>query len=229
MQGGAVRAFARVLAIGVAAFSLSGCVTGGERTSASSGALPGGATTVAFESIDGPPPAVFQTLVEKLGQEAEARQVPMVTREGYAPYRVRGYVAASVVKKQAVVSWVWDVYDAEARRVTRLGGEDSAAPAARDAWQAAGNEAVLAKLARSGMEQLAAYLNASGPAEPGPAMPASEPDGPEGRQAIQVAADDFAPEAQGIHRIPAAAQAETPAAPQRAQGSRARVAAAAPL
>jgi hypothetical protein len=212
------------------AFGLSGCVTGGERVSASSGALPGGATTVAFESIDGAPPAVFQTLVEKLNQEAEARQVPMVTREGYAPYRVRGYVAASVVKKQTVVSWVWDVYDAQTQRVARFGGEEKAGPAGRDAWQAAGNEAVLAKVARSGMEQLASYLNVSAPVQTAPAMPAP---GPEDQQAIQVAAqvatDDFAPEAQGIHRIPAEvpAAASGPAASQRAGSSRARVAAAA--
>ncbi len=56
---------------------------------------------MAFESIDGPPPAVFDCAGPKLNQEAEARQVPIVTREGFAPYRIRGYMAVGVRRGQA--------------------------------------------------------------------------------------------------------------------------------
>lgn len=165
MQGGAAGAVLRGLAMVMLAMCTAGCVTDGQRT----GALPADARSrVAFESIDGAPPAVFQKLVQKLSEEAEARQVPMVTRTGYAPYRIRGYIATSVVKKQAVVSWVWDVYDGETRRAARLSGEEPAGPAGQDAWSVASDDAVLARVARSGMAQLAAFLAAPA-ASPGAA------------------------------------------------------------
>lgn len=200
MQRGAGGAWARGLAVGAIALALAGCVTHGQRA----GGVPSGQrSSVAFESIDGAPPVVFQKLVQKLNEEAEARQVPVVTREGYAPYRIRGYVAASVVKKQTVISWVWDVYDGETRRATRLTGEEKAGPAGPDAWNAAGNDAVLARVARSGIEQLSAFLNGSAP----PSAPVPAPAGTdvEGRLTV-AAADDFRPEAQGIYRLPAEAE-----------------------
>jgi hypothetical protein len=188
---------ARGLIIGVLAVSVAGCVTHGQRTG---GLAPGQRATVAFESIDGAPPEVFQKLVQTLNDEADARQVPVVTREGYAPYRIRGYLATSVVKKQTVVSWVWDVYDGETRRAARLAGEEKAGPAGRDAWHAASNDAVLGRIARSGMDQLAVFLSvpSASPAAPTPSA------GPEEDRPLTVAAaDDFRPEAQGIFRLPA--------------------------
>lgn len=202
MQRGA-GVLTRALAIGVLAIWVSGCVTDGQR---SGGLQAGQRPSVAFESIDGAPPVVFQKLVQKLNDEAESRQMPVVTREGYAPYRIRGYVAASVVKKQTVVSWVWDVYDGETRRVARLTGEEKAGLAGSDAWNAANNDAVLARVARSGMEQLAAFLGAPMAA---PASPAPTPSGPEQDRSLTVAAaDDFRPEAQGIFRLPAGSQGQ---------------------
>jgi hypothetical protein len=202
MQCGGAGALARSLAVCALAMWTAGCVTAGPRTA---GLQPGQKPSVAFESIDGAPPAIFQKLVQKLNEEAEARQVPVVTREGYAPYRIRGYVAASVVKKQTVVSWVWDVYDGETRRAARLAGEEKAGPAGQDAWNAAGHDAVLARVARSGMEQLAAFLN--GPATP--SAPGAVPAGGEEEPRLTVAvADDFRPEAQGIFRLPANATAD---------------------
>ena len=114
MQSRAAR-FAGVLAM---ALSVAACNTTGQ-----GGLQTGQRSSVAFESIDGPPPAVFDRLVGKLNQEAEVRQVPVVTREGYAPYRIRGYVAVGVRRGQTVVSWVWDVYDSQAGRTMRLSGE----------------------------------------------------------------------------------------------------------
>lgn len=204
MQRGA-GVLTRAVAISVLAIWVSGCVTNGQR---SGGLQAGQRSSVAFESIDGAPPAVFQKLVQKLNDEAESRQVPVVTREGYAPYRIRGYVAASVVKKQTVVSWVWDVYDGETRRVARLAGEEKAGPAGSDAWNAADNDAVLARVARSGMEQLTAFLGAPTAAPSGPAPAPSSPE----RSLTVAAADDFRPEAHGIFRLPAGSQSQETAA-----------------
>jgi hypothetical protein len=167
-----------------AALGLSGC-------SSSSGLPPGlsnvGArgTTVAFESIDGPPETVFRTLVQQLNQEAQARQVSVVSREAAAQYRIRGYVAAHVVGKKTTISWVWDVYDADRQRALRLAGEE-VCPPGRTAWSAADDQ-VVGRIARDGMTRLAAFLGS-------PPVPDASP-APREEPAPNVA---FAPSETGI-------------------------------
>ena len=71
----------------------------------------GGGATVAFESIDGPPPQVFDRMVGVLDSESKLRNLSIVSREGEASYRVRSYLAAQVVRGRTMIAWVWDVYD----------------------------------------------------------------------------------------------------------------------
>jgi len=177
-----------VLAVGCAGCS-SGMQSTGSLASAS-GALSSGAT-VAFESIDGPPPAVFRKLVEALNEEAHARQVRVVSRLGPARYRVRGYVSAVVEGGKTSFDWVWDVYDADKRRALRISGKAPAAKRQRDAWSAADDQ-VLRRMAGDGMERLTVFLNAS---ERTPAF-ASTPD----LLTLAWARDD-SPEAAGIFRL----------------------------
>ena len=183
------------IAVSIAlALSVAACNTTGQQAG---GLQAGQRTTIAFESIDGPPPAVFQRLVRKLSDEAEARQVPVVTREGFAPYRIRGYVAVGIRRRQTILAWVWDVYDAQAGRALRLSGEEKAGPAGRDAWQAI-NDEVLGRVARSGMEQLAAHFrNPDAASDTVPAVPGARP------PSALARTDDFGPEAHGIVRRPA--------------------------
>lgn len=219
-------AAARIAGILAFALSVAACTTTGQQQTA--GLQSSQRTTVAFESIDGPPPAVFQKLVRKLNDEAEARQVPVVTRDGFAPYRVRGYTAVGVHKGQAVVSWVWDVYDAQSARVLRLSGEEKAGRAGRDAWQAV-NDEVVARIARNGMQQLAGYFQ-------GGDMPSPAPDTPSVAPSTAIAGnDDFRPETYGITRRPAAqdqspavAEPATPLPARRPPAHAGRVALAAP-
>jgi hypothetical protein len=146
--------FATFLSI-AAAFALGGC---------SSSGFPGasGPRTVAFESIDGPPETIFKNLVAQLNQEAQARQISVVSREAAAQYRIRGYVAAHVQGKKTTISWVWDIYDADHQRAMRLTGEE-VGTSTRSAWNAADDQ-VLNHIARDGMTRLAAFLaNPSAP------------------------------------------------------------------
>lgn len=158
--------------------ALGACASAGANSFAlQSPSQPSRNSTIAFESIDGPPPAVFRRLVQKLGEEAQARQVPMVSREGFAPYRVRGYLAAGIEKKKkrTLISWVWDVYDSsDQQRAFRISGEEVVNGAGADAWAMA-DDVVLSRIAQKGMAQLADYIRGSGAPGPGPA-PSSVPD-----------------------------------------------------
>ncbi len=180
----------RVASIAICGLCVAGCTTTGSR--------PGPNATVAFESIDGPPPATFKKLVQKLNEEAEAKKVPIVSRENAAPYRIRGYVALGIEKKQkrTIVSWVWDVYDTDLKRSFRLSGEEIAGPAGRNGWDAA-NDEVLTRVARAGMDRLAAYFQSPASAAPEPASEPAAPQG-DGDRDMTVATiagrDDFRPE-----------------------------------
>ncbi len=140
--------------------ALSGCASNGA----------GGATTVAFESIDGPPPQVFERMVDVLDSESKLRNLSIVSREGSASYRVRSYLAAQVSRGRATIAWVWDVYDRDQQRALRLGGEEPAGRAGRDAWIAA-DDLVLRRIAQAGLSGLSAMINGTAPdiAPPAPA------------------------------------------------------------
>ena len=92
--------------------------------------------TVAFESIDGPPPAVFHKLVQSLKTEAGSRQIAVVA-PSEANYRLRGYLAAHGGDGATSIAWVLDVYDSSQRRTFRLSGEEKAGGRGGGNWSAA--------------------------------------------------------------------------------------------
>jgi hypothetical protein len=131
--------------------------------------------SIAFESIDGPPVAVFQNLVTTLSAEAQARQVQVVSRTGSPAYRVRGYLAAIVVGGKSHISWVWDVYGADKQRVLRIAGEEATGRPGSNAWAAA-DEQMVRRIARVSMDRLAAFL--ASPSAPPAVEPAPQPGSP---------------------------------------------------
>lgn len=164
----AVRRAARTaLAIMGGGLVVAGCTTSGQPVLGATGMGASGLRTVAFESIDGPPETLFRKLVAQLAQEANARQIAMVSRESPAQFRIRGYVAAHVQGKKTTITWVWDVYDADRDRATRLAGEVPGAQSDR-AWAAA-DDAVVTRMARDGMSRLAAFL--ASPEAPAESLP----------------------------------------------------------
>jgi hypothetical protein len=144
-----------------------GCASGGA-TNSFAMADSGSGATVAFESIDGPPPQVFDRMVSVLDSESKLRNLSIVSREGSASYRVRGYLAAQVSRGRTVIAWVWDVYDRNQQRALRLSGEEPAGKAGRDPWNAA-DDLVLRKIAQAGLSGLSAMVNGTGPADGQPA------------------------------------------------------------
>jgi hypothetical protein len=166
----------------------------------------GPVSTIAFESIDGPPPEVFRKLVASLNDEAGTRKIAVVSRDSAATYRIRGYVSALVERDKTTFAWVWDVYDTDKRRALRLSGEEpvaagrrrdvrtaAGARSAAAAWIAADDQLVR-RMARSGMEQMAGFLNSDDP--PLAAAPTPEPS-----LATLVSGRDDSPEGAGIFRL----------------------------
>lgn len=171
------------------AMTLVGCTLDGKPSL--SAAQPRGAT-VAFESIEGPPPAQFRTLVQNLNDEAQIRRLAVISRETASAYRVRGYLAAKVAKGQTTIVWVWDVFDGDEHRALRISGEETSKSRQHDAWTAA-DDAMLRRIARTSMEQLATFLTS----------PDVVPGGPEHSesQVATIGLRDPSPEAAGIFRI----------------------------
>ena len=157
------RAGSRVLAVMLlaAAAALGGCAGGGGNAANSYAMAPstGSGATVAFESIDGPPPQVFDRMVGVLDSESKLRSLSVISREGTAAYRVRSYLSAQVVRGKTVIAWVWDVYDANQQRALRLSGEEpTASKGGRDPWGAA-DDLVLRKIAQAGFSGLSNMIN----------------------------------------------------------------------
>jgi hypothetical protein len=182
------RAGSRVLAVMLlaAAVALGGCAGGGGAANSYAMApSTGSGATVAFESIDGPPPQVFDRMVGVLDSESKLRSLSVVSREGTAAYRVRSYLSAQIVRGKTVIAWVWDVYDANQQRALRLSGEElTAAKGGRDPWGAA-DDLVLRKIAQAGFSGLSNMIN-GGPSDApgsvpglrGPAVASVTPEAP---------------------------------------------------
>jgi hypothetical protein len=179
----------RPLLAGICVITLAGCgPDGGPGLVAEQ---PRGAT-VAFDSIDGPPPAQFDALVKSLNAEAQARRLSVTSRNGQAAYRVRGYLAAEVAKGKTTISWVWDVFDRDEHRALRITGAETEKGRHHNAWSAA-DDATLQHIAHSSMDQLAAFLTSPAVA---PNAPAPAP-----AQVALIGDRDVTPEEAGIFRI----------------------------
>ena len=179
ISGSALRAgFATLLII--AACSLGGCAGNSGSASNAMAMVPASdSPTIAFDQIDGPPPQVFDRMVNVLDSESKLRSLAVVSRDGPAAYRVRGYLSAQVVSGKTVIAWVWDVYDSNQQRALRLSGQEQVGrTATRDPWAAA-DDLVLRKIAQAGFSGLSGMLNGTAPADgapqPGPAPAARGP------------------------------------------------------
>jgi hypothetical protein len=184
--------FAALLA--AMACGLGGCAGGGAVSGSFAMASAPSGATVTFESIDGPPPQVFDRMVGVLDSESKLRNLSIVSRDGAASYRVRSYLAAEVNHGRTVIAWVWDVYDQNQQRALRLSGEEQAGKAGRDPWAAA-DDLVLRKIAQAGLSGLSAMVNGTAPADAPQPIPAP------GRHGPAVASADQPSPASGEWRV----------------------------
>jgi hypothetical protein len=81
--------------------------------------------TVAFEPIVGLPQSLALPLAQQLSTEAGARNLTIVPREtaSTAAVRAKGSFNAETVGEETVITYVWDLFDANGNRKSRFGGE----------------------------------------------------------------------------------------------------------
>jgi len=151
----------------------TGCMATGQSAGPNAQAF---GPTVAFESVDGPPPQVFERLVRALEAESGAggRSFSVVSREASASYRIRSYLSAQVRRGRTTIAWVWDVYGPDRERALRLSGEEPAGRSGRDAWAVADDQ-IMRRIAQAGLSGVSQLIDGSAPAQ---AVPAARPAGP---------------------------------------------------
>lgn len=158
---------AHMLAVGVLALALAGCVDTLPQVQASAPELaaarlqpkPGvspAAATVAFVNLGGAPASVGQKFAGAMSQALGARAITSEAQDK-AHYLIRGHMSASAVDGGTALAYVWDIYDNKRRRLQRLEDEIVVKGASADPWAAADDKA-LASLAGRSADEIAAFL-----------------------------------------------------------------------
>jgi hypothetical protein len=158
---------ARRLAAALAGLALCGCVDTAAQIGASApnaarprlAALPGVSprgAPVELASVEGPPPAAVARFREAFQSAAAARDVA-IADAGAASYRIRGYLTAAGAAGATRLSYVWDIYDRNGKRLQRI-ADDLAARPGVEGWDGL-DEKAMAEISRAGAQELAAFLS----------------------------------------------------------------------
>jgi hypothetical protein len=84
-------------------------------------------TRVSIAPVVGAPDQVARQLQQDFSNALDKSKISVVTVGDSAQYTLRGYIVASKEKTTTKLSYIWDVNDANGKRVNRITGEDSIA------------------------------------------------------------------------------------------------------
>ncbi|MCA1299282.1 hypothetical protein [Stappia indica] len=114
--------------------------------------------TVAFEPFTGAPGNIADSLSRRIGSEAVAQNLTLVRRVGApATYRINGYLTATGDQSSTTMFYVFDVVDANGRRVHRILGQEDAPGASGDPWAGVDDE-TLERAAKRAVAELKAWI-----------------------------------------------------------------------
>ncbi len=98
---------------------------------------PASRSILTFEPMVGAPKNVARELSKSLGLRVAQQALPVVPRsDASVTHRVKGYFSASQSGQNCVVSYVWDIFDANGKRINRVTGSQKTAMVGSDPWQA---------------------------------------------------------------------------------------------
>ncbi|TCT13620.1 hypothetical protein EDC22_101490 [Tepidamorphus gemmatus] len=122
--------------------------------------------TIAFEPIVGLPPSRATVLATELGIGAAEMTLPVVGRDSPdVRFRIKGYFSAAAAAGQTRISYVWDLFDADGRRVHRIAGSEVIPATLPDPWQAVADE-TLRTIARNTAMALRQWIDSGTPTSP---------------------------------------------------------------
>lgn len=123
--------------------------------------VPASEATFAFEPFVGTPGNTADSLAERIGEIARAEGLSIVRRIGQpASYRVKGHLSAVGDSTSSTIIYVFDVYDANNRRVHRFSGQETASAASGDPWGGVSSQTI-DLLARRTVQSLKAWLTSA--------------------------------------------------------------------
>lgn len=98
---------------------------------------PASKSVLTFEPMIGAPKSVARELSKSLGMRVAQQALPVVPRnQSGITHRVKGYFSASESDQDCVVSYVWDIFDANGKRITRITGSQKTAMVSANPWDA---------------------------------------------------------------------------------------------
>lgn len=154
-----------VLGAGIfAALALTGCManTGVPAPEPEAASPPD--QIIAFEPVAGIPDDRSTVLAEELVTGAIDRGITVVPRDSDdVTLRLQGHFSAARAGSTTRLTYVWDIFDREERRVHRLRGTETVDAGLPDPWQAVTDE-VLRRAARQSVTDLAGWLDEGAPA-----------------------------------------------------------------
>jgi hypothetical protein len=124
---------------------------------------------MALAPIVGAPPNIADQLTQALVEAGKDRKLTLTPGTASAPYTLRGYLVASIEKKGAKISYIWDITDPKGGRVGRVSGDEIIATrTGSDPWSGV-DSGVLNSIAGKTASQVAATLAQGGGGTPAPA------------------------------------------------------------
>lgn len=131
----------------------------GNQTLAPAPKVPAAQATFAFEPFVGAPGNTADELSKEIGARAGVEKLQLVRRvDGKPSYRVKGYLTATGTAAGGSVFFVFDVFDANGVRLTRISGQESTSGVSGDPW-AAVDVATLKRIAARTVLELKAWVN----------------------------------------------------------------------
>ncbi|WP_373237312.1 hypothetical protein, partial [Cohaesibacter celericrescens] len=96
---------------------------------------PASSAILTFEPMVGAPKDVARELSKSLGLRIAQQSLPVVARtDQKVTHRIKGYFSASKSGSDCVVSYVWDIFDANGKRINRVTGSQKTAMVSSDPW-----------------------------------------------------------------------------------------------
>ncbi|SNY91497.1 hypothetical protein SAMN04515647_1726 [Cohaesibacter sp. ES.047] len=96
---------------------------------------PASEAVLTFEPMVGAPKTVARELSAALGLRVAQQSLPVVARsDSKVTHRIKGYFSASESGDDCIVSYVWDIFNAQGKRINRITGSKKTPMVGSDPW-----------------------------------------------------------------------------------------------